>query len=735
MVEPPLWTPGQGDDPDTIDISLNLIGQGAIDAITSLTNALERLERLNVGQGSTGRGAGSAYDRQNAGSQPPDRDPRDRPDNASRPQGQPFRVSPMTGEGQGQLFDAQLHDQASRPPTSAYKFRTRTDGSIMSFGTPFEKAAYQDSASRIPTTDWRLQDQMDQMEPAKDNASRRPVGRAIAMGRMMAAQSHRGGMHSALSMAGNVALLKGVVGEGEGGGGGFMQSMMGSVAAQRMMGGGANASGGGGAGFGRAIGIAQEAAGAFAIGNLLHSRMSQSFAQPGTALGYDRGMQLNIPGTQLGVQTPFTGWHGVFPEIGRDSAFRQEIDRRVNSFRLRLQGGINGRQANEIMNSLAGSGFSGQGGENVAFDAVAPLVRQGQDPGLASDMVTHAIRNGNANLEDVRVTLDNLGESARTARMTLNEYQEGLDQTAETMQNLGAFRNQAVEVTRQLTDSTGLTPQQITPIAQSSLFQAMAFQNSGVMPNAVGAQSGGMFAGNVSRTVDFAMRAATPFAHETRDPTTGDTISARQNQLIQAAQFAGMPLETFARLQRNAQRLPALAKLRGSISGFERSIQDAGHVREQLDSPARITGGDPRTRHLREMQRQWRSHKDEANTAIDSSLVTQNWAPVHEALLNAAPGKAGVHSKERDSYFRRISDIEKMDDPTERLNATRKLLRDQAQQAVPEDRPVVKLDLTPEARKLVRQVQQENDSAKRTARRGGPPVNVDRSQPDQNQGP
>jgi hypothetical protein len=72
------------------------------------------------------------------------------------------------------------------------------------------------------------------------------------------------------------------------------------------------------------------------------------------------------------------------------------------------EGGINGEQAREIVGGLSAAGYTGEEGQNLAFNAIAPLVQQGQNAGITVGMMDQAIRNGNMSAKEFVDTMNDL---------------------------------------------------------------------------------------------------------------------------------------------------------------------------------------------------------------------------------------------------------------------------------------------------------------------------------------
>jgi hypothetical protein len=417
------------------------------------------------------------------------------------------------------------------------------------------------------------------------------------------------------------------------------------------------------------------------------------------------------------------------------SAMREAINQRVNVQRLRMRGGINGQQAQEIIGSLAGLGWTGEEGQNLAFDAVAPLVQQGQNPGIVSALLDQSIRNGNTSLEDFRETMDNLGPAARAARMSLDEYQESLGAFAEAAQEQGAFYGQGLRLGRNLSSGFGVTPQQATAVMQSPLTQGMAMMNYGVLPNEM-AMIGPSAIGNATgQSVDMALRAAGAFNRDiVRD---GKVVMKGEDRMSnQAAAFMGVSRETFERLRAGRDTAPRIFEAQEALEAFERG---SGFLREDGGGARIATGkikpgdivptrkGAPNAKKYGDI---WGvkatvegyGEKITGSTAATGAAgeVGAQWDTVEKQLRSFAP-KSG---KGRKDFLKQIDDLED-EDPATRAKGARKMLADQARKITdPEsEKSKISVRFTGAAAKYFEQVERDHGKPKKDADAGGKPIN------------
>jgi hypothetical protein len=743
--------PPEPNEPEVIEF--NLLGRGDLAAIKSFKQAVENLSRHISGQGvlrnmpavggaaTTPTGAESAL--------PPTRPEAayegDRPGERPHTSVQPIRIPTVDEYGHrrpehqeqpyyGDRGDINPQTGSGQPPRRNVNDRGATPTGPP---PPPEGTEYQQEQTAAAAS----------TPPARLDRTLQRANKILGMAR-------RSPLHSALQLAGGVATAKVVgnaLGDDEGEGNSLTSSYLGSVLAAGGGPGGGGDTGGGGASrppvnqraanIHEAINLASTA---FLTSRALGGAGSR-LAQGGTNMGYDPGAILNIPGTDIGMRTPFQAGGGLFgirggglgvsalPQLAPN--IRQEIDRRWNILRLRFQGGMSGRQARQVFDQTSAEGFSGQEAEDIAFRHVAPLVQQGQDPALATSMVVQAARNSNTSLEEISRTLDDLGVSARNARQTLNEYQQGLDQFAEGAEQLGATRNQGVELGRRLTDTLGITPQQANQIPQSTMIQAFAFQRHGILPNAIGTADPSAVLEATNQTVQRAWQMTSMFGQRTTDPTTGKQISqkqADQNHAAQAAQVAGLDVETYLHLRRTGRQavarsegLKAVEQYGGRWNTFRQETRQGGTLANIPEGSTATGQTDDEIARNKRLNTQRERARDLASTQLRG-----RWGDVRKELEQAAPTRDDP--EKRHKYFEQLDRISKMKDPGHQAHEARRLLMSQAKEDMKEKAPSVTLDLTGAAKRLVRQLEND-DPAKRDHGRGGKPVNKSRSEPDQKQ--
>lgn len=481
----------------------------------------------------------------------------------------------------------------------------------------------------------------------------------------------------------------------------------------------------------------------------------------GIEAGFDRPGQINIPGTDLGISNPFE-------MLRHDSAFRETLNQKVNTMRLRMKGGIDGEQANAIVNGLASRGWTGEVGQNLAFDRVAPLVQQGLNADLTDSMFDQAARSGAGNLDQVTAALSHLGPTARAAHMGLSELQASMGDLAKQFQEGGATYSGGLLKSRQLSEAYGIAPPVIGQLAQSPLTQAMGAAQYGIMPWAQGMLGTQATMGSMSAAVDLAMRGFSSFKNQPpRGPDgkvvlgiDGKPLTGRDMQISGAAQALGMSAEQL-------KHFLGARKIAGPVAAGHRAIDQYlqyGKAQKELSKKSHegLLGSlmHPREQHLGNQilhdldPSAWAdklTSKDPIDTAggILHSITGSIGGSFHDLFNSGDQGKRGDQkSKARgfaDKQFdkvvkemtttakmesdpdkqselmKRIKDIRGESDPEKRAKKAGEFL-DEATQRYIDDSTTNKtqVEFTGPAAKWFQQVQDNLPDSHRKGDKGGP---------------
>lgn len=199
-------------------------------------------------------------------------------------------------------------------------------------------------------------------------------------------------------------------------------------------------------------------------------------ADRGGQLGFDR----NSGGSFLGIQNPFN-------EAAKEGR-RQQVDK----LGLRMQAGINGEQAQAIVDSTAGAGFSGDKARDISYNLLAPMMKKyGLDPESIIPF-TAAIRMGQNSVGQLTDSLKDVGSAAQAASMTVPQMTEAMQQTIETSKELGNTDTARANVqATNFARSTGLDPKISNDLAKNPYVQAItSSMTGGTLPQLQGQLSG-----------------------------------------------------------------------------------------------------------------------------------------------------------------------------------------------------------------------------------------------------
>lgn len=392
--------------------------------------------------------------------------------------------------------------------------------------------------------------------------------------------------------------------------------------------------------------------------------------QAGVQAGFQRAGQITIPGTNIGFTNPLDFFHS-------GSAANEGLRQRVTETRLRLMGGINGTQAQQIVGGLAGMGWTGGDATHIGFDAIAPLVQQGMNPELAVASYDMIMRQGNSSLTDFLSVMDKLGQSARAANMSLDEYQQGLMEFSKVAEGLGATGAQGAMLGRGMSDAFGIAPQVSAEILQSPLVQASALQ-AGFLPNEVGLMNTNVATDATNRALDMAMRATAGFRGRTiRDPITHRIVATGQSQQIaQVASIMGLPTNLVERLMRQRDFSRAAGNASSLLSAYGQDLaasKRTGIRIESTSTPAHPTYSAGRGGGVTGMAPATHTVVTSQGEAMGQHL-DEDWRKVVDQLRGGAPD-AMMHPLMRKDYMRQLHDLGKISDPGKRQDAANAFIR------------------------------------------------------------
>lgn len=454
--------------------------------------------------------------------------------------------------------------------------------------------------------------------------------------------------------------------------------------------------------------------------------------QQGVAAGFERAGQWTIPGTDLGITNPADLIRGIFGGSNDGgSAVAEGIQQRINAQRLRLRGGIDGQQAQAIIQSVSGAGWTGEQGQNLAFDVIAPLVQQGQNPEQTTKLMDQAIRNGNTSVEEFLETMTDLGPAARAARMSLDEYQAALGEFAEVAQQFGATTGQGQRLGRSLSTSLGMAPQVASGLLfESPLVQGAAMAQTGLLPQQQGLLGANQSTGAIYAALDMAAQGTSGFREQGfTDPTTGHRVTGEDAQVAAMSQILGGQYtpDVIKRLRRNRRATEGGARASDRLDAYTEKAQATQRERDRVDITVRDRdwysvsdqasrlwggGGDPREVVPARFRR--------ASADADRQL-NRDWGRIRGDILSMAPEKGSDERSEFDKRIHKLDDLA----PGKRGKEARKLIEERMRDLGDpgDDRPEVRVKFTGPAAKVFEQVMGDDGKAKRSSNSGGKAIN------------
>jgi hypothetical protein len=193
---------------------------------------------------------------------------------------------------------------------------------------------------------------------------------------------------------------------------------------------------------------------------------------------------------------------------------------------LAAMAGITRAQAREARDQVAGSGWSGVDFENI-MHSMAPLMQQGLGAQNIMPFMDRAQRMQTATVDQVTEQLDHLGDSAKNARMTLDEYSQALNAAGEAMEPLGVTHLRGVQRARAFSDITGMPPQALPEMLQNPMVQGFTMAQ-GILPNEAGLMSTAGQIGTIGNAVQSMYHAMAPYGRMTvRTPGTSGMGATR----------------------------------------------------------------------------------------------------------------------------------------------------------------------------------------------------------------
>lgn len=320
----------------------------------------------------------------------------------------------------------------------------------------------------------------------------------------------------------------------------------------------------------------------------------------GRALGYQRG------GDLFGGNLPF----GIGMEDPFNPAAAEGIGQAADVINLRSKSGINGQEAQAIEGAAAGAGFGGNARSDITQNLLAPLF---QKYGLNPEEVMQwqgALRTGQISTRDLAKTLDGLGETARSANMTLTDTAAAIKQASDAVQGMGGTARQGIQFGQNFQSLSGLPANVGGQLLQNPMVQTMLANQTGVMPGLQGVLPTNALMGGISSAISTLEQAYKGFPGRNLnaiDPTTGKVlytsgVSSQQQTDAMVAKQLGLDYNSFMALKKNQKQIGAGNALQGALQSYqggldrEQTTNAHGADTQALQSllAGARTGGKPR---------------------------------------------------------------------------------------------------------------------------------------------
>lgn len=270
-----------------------------------------------------------------------------------------------------------------------------------------------------------------------------------------------------------------------------------------------------------------------------------------------------------------------FTSAAQREAIRQEITQR----RVQAAPGVSGEEAQRIRSVVAGMGYSGNLNQNLQLDLFKPLQQRGIAPESVAPLIDQGVRQGNMSMASLRDTMIQLADAARNANMTLEETTSSALEYSEAVQAVGANYEDSLRNAATFTRS-GLDPRIASEAMQSPMVQGILTAQTGLAPGMQGVVS----AGGVMRGMQTAAQQALAMGAVYRNmpdatitTASGERITTATGsdaQLAFASQVSGIPRQILERMQRNPNFLAAGGDAQEMVGRMREQVQ-AQRTRER----------------------------------------------------------------------------------------------------------------------------------------------------------
>ena len=315
----------------------------------------------------------------------------------------------------------------------------------------------------------------------------------------------------------------------------------------------------------------------------------------GEALGFSRESALgDIELFGVGGRLNF----GITSAAQRE-ALRQELTQR----RVQAAPGVSGEEAQRIRNVVAGMGWSGDTNARMQWDLFRPITqRYGASASEAfAPLVDQGLRQGNSSIAALRDTMLDLADAARNANMSVDDVANATLEYAESVQEVGANYESALRNAATFTRS-GLDPRLASQAMQSPIVQGNLMIQTGLPPQLQGIIGAPGVMQGMARSIEQGLALGSAYQNlpdATMETASGKrivTATGRDAQIAMAAQTTGLPRQIIERYMRNPDFLRAGGVAQTMVGQLQDEIRGATHEERTIPGHWEATTGGPRLR-------------------------------------------------------------------------------------------------------------------------------------------
>jgi hypothetical protein len=460
----------------------------------------------------------------------------------------------------------------------------------------------------------------------------------------------------------------------------------------------------------------------------------------GEALGFSRESALgDVEAFGVGARLNL----GLTSAAQREGA-RQEITQR----RVQAAPGISGEEAQRIRALTAGMGYSQDLNERLQMDVFRPLQQRGISAEAVAPLIDQGVRQGNVSLTTLVSTMESLADAARNANMTLEEAATSALEYAESVQEIGAGYEHAIKNAADFTRA-GLDPRVAAQIQQNPMTAGILTARTGIAPQLQGTLGAATVMGGVRESAQLAMQLGQLYRNQPDVVTrsvTGEVIdrtTGKDVQMAFASNVSGIPVEILKRMERNPDWLEDSGVASKMVGGLEtqiaqqkrrtRTTRELGKREGLLENELRKTGaGNWLYKNIldRGSTGDERTEEYSANSLSDEQKRALGGRPRNDGVVQISELEAQMVEMDpgNDDWTKRVRKVSKdHTDPEKRLKHLKRILTEATKAG---DEPDTLVGLTPEAAKILKIVKpKDREGALPRANAGGAPANSGYSGP------